>query len=83
MAPNYELACDIVRREIAPSQRCGNVDLICFYLNMVEGMQDSESKTFREIVKSKYFQIWLRAVNDDTYSLIKNYTCEIVILPKK
>lgn len=53
MSPNYQLTRNRVRSEIAPPQMYGYVDLICYALNMDEGLQNLESKTFKERIKNK------------------------------
>lgn len=53
MPPNYQLERDIVIREIVPPQRYNYVDLICYALNMDEGLQASYLKTFKEAIKRK------------------------------
>lgn len=59
------------------------IDLICYYFNVGEGLQDSQPKIFREAVKSKDSQIWLFMVNNEMNSLLKNHTWDIVIIPNK
>lgn len=54
MVYNYHLTHDRVRRDILSPQRYGYGYLICYDLEMVEGLQDLESITFRETFKINY-----------------------------
>lgn len=74
MASNYQLARDTVIREIIPPWRYGYVNLICYYLNMVERLEGFKPNTFREALESKDSQRWLKMVSDEMYSLMKNHT---------
>lgn len=49
---DYHLICDKVRSEFIPSQRYIYASLGCYYLHVVEGLQNSQTETFREVYKS-------------------------------
>lgn len=50
---NYYLARDKVRKKIVPPLRYDHADLISYALNVVEVLQDSQTKTFRKTFKIK------------------------------
>ncbi|KEH41388.1 hypothetical protein MTR_1g050415 [Medicago truncatula] len=61
--PDYLLARDRERRTITAPSRYGYADLVCFALNAVEDVQDSEPRNFKEAFESKESKYWLKAVN--------------------
>lgn len=51
--PNYQLVRNREKRNIVPPRRNDYDDLVCYALNMGEGLQDSEPNTFKETFESK------------------------------
>lgn len=66
------LTHDKVRKKIVPSQKNNYVGLGCYALNVVEGLQNSKTETFKQAFESNEIQIWLN-----------NYAFCLVRLPKQ
>jgi len=71
---NYQLSRDGAKRVIKPLKRYGHVDIICYALNVAEEIQNSEPKTWREVIKREDSQLWLQAMNEEMESLRRNKT---------
>ena len=56
----YHFIHDKVGKKIIPSQKGGYAGLGCYTLNVVEQLRNFETKTFREVLKSRWSQIWLK-----------------------
>ena len=50
---NYQLVRDRAKRVIKPTKRYDHADIICYALNVVEEIQNSEPKTWREAIESE------------------------------
>ena len=50
---NYQMVRDRAKRVIKPTKRYGHANIICYALNDVEEIQNSESKTVREAIESE------------------------------
>jgi len=80
--PNYQLARDRKTRQIHPPERYSYANLICYASNVAEELQNSKPKNFREALESNESKDWLKAMNEEIFSLEKNHTWKLVSLPK-
>ena len=71
---NYQLTRDREKRVIKPTKRYGHADIICYALSVLEEIQNSEPKIWREAIKSEDNQLWLQAMSEEMESLRKNKT---------
>jgi len=69
---NYQLVRDRAKRVIKPTKRYSHADIICYFLNVAEEIQNSKPKTLREAIESEDNQLWLQAMNEEIESLRKN-----------
>ena len=71
---NYQLTRDREKRVIKPTKRYGHADIICYALSVLEEIQNSEPKTWREAIESEDSQLWLQAMSEEMESFRKNKT---------
>lgn len=69
---NYHLTNNNISKEIVSYQTYDYANLGCYDLNVVKGLQNSETRTYKEAFKNTWSQIWL-----------KNRACGLARLLKK
>lgn len=80
---DYQLARDRERRQINPPARYSQAEVIHFALSIAEEIDFSEPATYEEAMKSKEWRQWLKAMQEEIRSLLKNGTWILVANSKE
>ncbi|KAH9697805.1 Integrase catalytic domain-containing protein [Citrus sinensis] len=75
---DYQLARDRARKETKPPSRYAYVGMVAYALNSVEDITIEEPASYREAVKSSDPRNWIKAMEEEIDSLIKNKTWTLV-----
>lgn len=79
----YQLARDRKRRAIKPPRRYAVADLISYALTAIHKVNDDERRTYKKAINGKDELKWLKAMNEEIKSLLKNETWKLIVKPKK
>lgn len=69
---DYQLTRDRQRRQIIPSRRFGEADIVHLALNVAEKVEYSDPKTYVEALSSPEREQWIQAMPEEYESLIRN-----------
>ena len=78
---DYQLARDRARRETKPPSKYAYAGMVAYALNSVEDIAIEEPTSYREAVKSSDPGNWIKAMEEEMDSLIKNKTWTLVTNP--
>ena len=78
---DYQLARNRVRRETKPPSRYAYAGMITYAFNSAEYIVIEEPASYREAVKSSNKSNWIKAMDEEMDSLIKNKTWNLVPNP--
>ncbi|KAH9670481.1 hypothetical protein KPL70_017006 [Citrus sinensis] len=78
---DYQLARDRARRETKPPSRYAYAMMITYVLNSVVDIAIEEPTSYREAVKSSNKSNWIKAMDEEMDSLIKNKTWTLIPNP--
>ena len=76
---DYLLVKDRTRRDIRPPARYMDADFVYYALCVAEELEISEPSTYKEAVGSKDKHKWIKAMNEEIDSLLKNKTWVLVL----
>lgn len=76
------MARDRQKRVIKPLLRYGHADFIFYAFNVAEEIDFQEPKTYLEAIENVEKQFWLKAVEEEIASLMKNQAWQLVDRPK-
>ncbi|KAG8484888.1 hypothetical protein CXB51_021392 [Gossypium anomalum] len=82
-SPQYSIAKNRTKREIKPSKKYVEADLVAYALNVAEDIDaNQEPSNYSEAVSCEDSEKWMFAMQEEMESLHKNRTWDLVKLPK-
>ncbi|KAG8480905.1 hypothetical protein CXB51_025479 [Gossypium anomalum] len=82
-SPQYSIAKTRTRREIKPSKKYAEADLVAYALNVAEDIDaNQEPSNYSEVISYEDSEKWMFAMQEEMESLHKNKTWDLVKLPK-
>ncbi|KAG8481139.1 hypothetical protein CXB51_025904 [Gossypium anomalum] len=82
-SPQYSIAKNRTKREIKPPKKYAEADLVAYALNVAEDIDaNQEPSNYSEAISCEDSEKWMFAMQEETESLHKNKTWDLVKLPK-
>ena len=83
LVQQYSIDRDKERRTIKPPHKYGEADLIAYALSVADNIESSEEpSTYEEAISCSDSGKWMIAMQEEMESLHKNWTWDMVRLPK-